>query len=152
MWTFAPRSVRYSSLPALASVTALPTSNVTVPAFGFGILPRGPRMRPSLPTMPIMSGVAIAMSNSSKPPSIWVARSAEPTTSAPASSASRALSPSAKTAIRTSRPVPCGSISVPRSCWSAWRTLSPRLKCASIVSSNFAVASSLTSLSASTGE
>ena len=71
-WTFAPRSVRYSSLPAFASRTALPTSIVTVPVFGFGISPRGPRMRPSLPTTPIWSGVAIATSKSSKPSSICV--------------------------------------------------------------------------------
>ena len=120
--------------------TALPTSIVTVPVFGFGIFPRGPRIRPSLPTTPIMSGVAIATSKSSNPSSIFVARSAEPTMSAPASSASLAFSPSANTATRTSLPVPCGSISVPRSCWSAWRTLSPRRKCASTVSSNFAAA------------
>ena len=31
----------YSILPALASVTARATSGVTVPAFGFGIRPRG---------------------------------------------------------------------------------------------------------------
>ena len=99
-WTFAPRSVRYSSLPAFASRTALPTSKVTVPVFGFGIRPRGPSTRPSRPTLPIWSGVAIATSKSVKPSSIRFARSAEPTTSAPASSASRALSPSAKTATR----------------------------------------------------
>ena len=32
-------------------------SNVIVPAFGFGIRPRRPRILPSLPTMPIVSGV-----------------------------------------------------------------------------------------------
>ena len=58
------RSVRYSTLPALTSATALPTSKVTVPLLGFGILPDGPRMRPSWPTVPIMSGVAIATSKS----------------------------------------------------------------------------------------
>ena len=40
------RSVRYSTLPALDSSTALATSIVTVPTFGFGILPAGPRIRP----------------------------------------------------------------------------------------------------------
>ena len=83
-------------------------SNVTVPVFGFGISPRGPRTRPSLPTTPIWSGVAIATSKSRNPSSIFVARSAEPTTSAPASSASRAFSPSANTATRMSFPMPCG--------------------------------------------
>ena len=46
-------------LAALASRTALPMSKVTVPTLGFGMRPRGPRTRPSLPTAPIMSGVAI---------------------------------------------------------------------------------------------
>ena len=58
------RSVRYSTLPALASLTALATSKVTVPDLGLGMRPRGPRMRPSLPTVPIMSGVAMATSKS----------------------------------------------------------------------------------------
>ena len=47
----------FNPLPALASVTARPTSGVTVPALGFGIRPRGPRILPRRPTMPIMSGV-----------------------------------------------------------------------------------------------
>ncbi len=46
------------------------TSNVTVPVFGFGIRPRGPSTRPSRPTLPIWSGVAIATSKSVKPSSI----------------------------------------------------------------------------------
>ena len=61
--------MRYSILPAFDSDTALATSIVTVPTFGLGILPCGPRMRPSLPTTGIMSGVAIATSKSVKPPS-----------------------------------------------------------------------------------
>ena len=85
------RSVRYSTLPALDSSTALATSIVTVPTFGLGILPCGPRMRPRRPTTDIMSGVAIATSKSSKPSSMRLARSSAPTTSAPASSASRGL-------------------------------------------------------------
>ena len=40
--------MRYSSLPAFASETALPTSIVTVPVFGFGMSPRGPSTRPEL--------------------------------------------------------------------------------------------------------
>src|SRR3954469_19361164 len=64
MWTMAVRSVRYSTLPAFDSSTALATSIVTVPTFGFGILPCGPSTRPSLPTTGIMSGVAIATSKS----------------------------------------------------------------------------------------
>ena len=71
--------------------------------------------------------------------------------SAPASSASRALSPSAKTATRTSLPVPFGSMSVPRSCSSAWRTFRPSRKCTSTVSSNFAPGASFSIRTASTG-
>ena len=55
-----------------------------VPDLGFGIRPRRPRMRPSLPTMPIMSGVARATSNSSQPASMRLTRSSPPTSSAPA--------------------------------------------------------------------
>ena len=152
MWTIAVRSVRYSTLPALDSSTALATSIVTVPTFGFGILPCGPRMRPSRPTTGIMSGVAIATSKSVKP-SFWIrsARSSAPTMSAPASSASFALSPRAKTAILTSLPRPCGSAIVPRSCSSAWRTFRPVRTWISTDSSNFARLSSLTSLTASVG-
>ena len=95
------RSVRYSTLPALDSSTALATSIVTVPTFGLGILPCGPRMRPRRPTTGMRSGVAIATSKSVKPSSMRSARSSAPTTSAPASSASRALSPLAKTATVT---------------------------------------------------
>ena len=59
--------MRYSILPAFDSDTALATSIVTVPTFGFGILPCGPSTRPSRPTTGIMSGVAIATSKSVKP-------------------------------------------------------------------------------------
>src|SRR3954454_3878052 len=152
MWTIAVRSVRYSTLPALDSSTALRTSMVTVPTFGFGILPCGPRMRPRRPTTGIMSGVAMATSKSVKPSSCTrVARSSAPTTSAPASSASRALSPRAKTATVTSLPSPCGSAIVPRSCSSAWRTFRPVRTWTSTDSSNFARLSSLTRRMASPG-
>ena len=53
-------------------------------------------------------GVAIATSKSVKPSSTRWARSSAPTTSAPAASASAALSPWAKTATVTSLPSPCG--------------------------------------------
>ena len=63
------RSGRCGTRPcrALNSPTVLPTSVVTVPVFGFGIRPRGPSVRPSLPTWPIRSGVAMATSKSRKP-------------------------------------------------------------------------------------
>ena len=140
-WTFAPRSVRYSSLPAFASRTA------------FADVQRH-RARLRVRHQPARAEDAAELADDAhlvgrrdrdvevgrSPPRSASARSAAPTTSAPASSASFAFSPSAKTATRTSLPVPCGSISVPRSCWSAWRTLSPRWKCTSTVSSNFAAA------------
>ena len=75
-------------------------SNVTVPDFGFGIRPRGPSFFPSRPTVPIMSGVAMATSNSNQPSSILLTRSSPPTSSAPARSASWAFSPWAKTMTR----------------------------------------------------
>jgi hypothetical protein len=58
------RSTRNSILPPLMSLTAFATSMVTVPVFGFGMSPRGPRMRPRRPTLPIMSGVATTASKS----------------------------------------------------------------------------------------
>src|SRR5215212_5020273 len=150
-WTMAVRSVRYSTLPALDSSTARPMSGVTVPTLGLGILPCGPRMRPSLPTTGIMSGVAMATSKSPKPSSTRLARSSPPTKSAPASSASRALSPWAKAATLTCLPRPCGRAIVPRSCSSAWRTFRPVRTCSSTDSSNLREPSSLSSENPSAG-
>ena len=113
-------------------------SCVTVPTFGLGISPRGPSTRPSLPTTPIMSGVASTRSNSSQPSLIRAARSSPPTASAPASRASRSFSPFANTITRTALPVPCGSETAPRTFWSAWRGSTDRLNATSAVSSNFA--------------
>src|SRR5690606_10401082 len=75
--------------------------------------------------------------------------SSAPTLSAPAASAFSALSPRAKTATLTSLPVPAGSVTTPRTIWSAWRGSTPRFIAISSVSSNLAVASSRTSLIAS---
>ena len=135
----------------MTSATALPTSNVTVPVFGLGILPDGPSTRPRRPTAPIMSGVAMATSKSVKPSSTRFTRSSPPTTCAPASSASRAFSPSANTATVTERPVPWGRAMVPRSCSSAWRTFTPRRKCASTVVSKRATSWLTSSRKASSG-
>src|SRR5215469_9484826 len=57
-WMMPVLSTRNSTLPALTSFTALATSTVTVPVFGLGMRPRGPRILPSLPTDRIISGVA----------------------------------------------------------------------------------------------
>src|SRR5579862_3843163 len=148
-WTMPALSTRYSILPALSSLTALPTSNVTVPSFGFGMRPRGPRIFPIRPTSPIRSGVATALSKSSHPSWIFLTRSSPPMKSAPASLASRSLSPFAKTATRTDRPVPCGSTTVPRTFWSACRGSTPSRTASSSVSSNLAVASLAASPTAS---
>ncbi len=99
-------STRYSILPPLASFTAVGTSNVTVPTFGFGMRPRGPRTRPSLPTAPIMSGVAMTRSKSRNPSETFATRSSLPAKSAPASRASRSFSPLANTRTRTVLPGP----------------------------------------------
>src|ERR1700749_3634733 len=77
-------STRNSIFPPLISVTALATSGVTVPVFGFGIRPRGPSTRPSRPTLPIRSGVGTTESKSRKPPWTRSIRSSEPPASAPA--------------------------------------------------------------------
>src|SRR3954447_11900959 len=58
--TIAWRSVRYSTLPAFDSFTAWAMSIVTVPSFGFGILPCGPRTRPRRPAPPAPSAGADA--------------------------------------------------------------------------------------------
>ena len=71
--------------------------------------------------------------------------------SAPASSAARAASPSANTATRTVLPEPFGRLTVPRSCWSAWRVSMPRRKSTVTVSSNLAVETSFTRFMAASG-
>ena len=118
-WTMPAFSTRNSTAPPLASLTAWATFGVTVPTFGFGIRPRGPSTLPRRPTRAIMSGDAMTRSKSMKPPLIFSYRSSAPTTSAPAARASAALASLAKTATRTSRPVPDGRFTTPRTCWSA---------------------------------
>src|SRR5687767_10329802 len=91
-----------------------------------------------------MSGVAITASKSVQPPLIRVTTSSPPMISAPASSASRSLSPCAITSTVFDLPMPCGSTSVPRTNWSALRGSTPSQTVNSTVSSNFAKAISLT--------
>src|SRR6266566_4905380 len=144
-------SVRNSTLPPLESRTARATSLVTVPDFGFGIRPRGPRIFPSGPTFAIMSGVAIAESKSVHPSCTRLTMSSPPTTSAPASWASRALSPTAKTATRTFLPVPLGSTTEPRTICSACRGSTPSRMWASTVASNLEIDVSRTIWQATSG-
>src|SRR6185295_10711436 len=103
-WTMPAFSTLNSTEPPLAPCTAPVTSMVTVPTFGFGIMPRGPRTLPSRPTRGMRSGVAMQRSKSILPPCTFSTRSSAPTTSAPAAFASSALAPRANTATRTLRP------------------------------------------------
>jgi hypothetical protein len=96
-----------------------------------------------------MSGVAMQRSKSIVPFWTMSTRSSAPTISAPAALASSALSPRAKTATRTVRPVPFGRLTTPRTIWSAWRGSTPRFIAISTVSSNFTEDRSLSSFSAS---
>src|ERR1051325_9776106 len=139
-WMIPAFSTRNSTWPPLAALTASPTFGVTVPSFGFGIRPLGPSTLPRRPTRPIMSGVAMQRSNSILPPWTISSRSSAPTTSAPASRASSAFAPLANTPTRTVLPVPLGSVTTPRTIWSAWRGSTPRFSATSMVSSNLAVA------------
>ena len=77
--------------------------------------------------------------------------SSPPTTSAPASLASRAFSPTANTPTRTDLPVPLGRETVPRSAWSALRVSRPRRNATSTVSSNLASGNFFRMLMASAG-
>src|SRR6185436_4419760 len=150
-WMIAVLSTRYSTLPALISFTALPTSNVTVPVFGLGISPRGPSTLPSLPTDFIMSGVATTASKSSQfSPWIFATMSSPPTKSAPASCASLSFSPDATTSTRLLLPPsPCGRITTPRTIWSACFGSTPSRIASSTVSSNLANAALVTVATAS---
>ena len=134
-------SRRYSILPALASVTALATSGVTVPALGLGISPLGPSTLPRRPTRPIISGEATTTSKSIQFSfMILSTKSIPPTNSAPASLAASYLSSLQNTHTLTFLPVPLGRTTAPLTCWSACLESTPRRICASIVSSNLAFA------------
>ena len=99
-----------------------------------------------------MSGVAIQRSKLISPPLTFSTRSSAPTTSAPAALASSAFAPRANTPTRTERPVPFGSVTTPRTIWSACLGSTPRFIAISIVSSNFALARSFTIFTASSTE
>ncbi|MNS88296.1 hypothetical protein D3C72_1222650 [compost metagenome] len=145
-------STRKSNLPFFSAVTASPTFIVTVPIFGFGIKPRGPRILATLETVAIISGVAIHLSKSNQPPWILATRSSAPTKSAPAFFASASFGPFAKTTTFTSLPRPCGRAIAPRTCWSDCLGSIPKRIATSIDSSNFAGAEATTSLNASSTE
>mmetsp|Transcript_24106 Transcript_24106/g.70999 ORF Transcript_24106/g.70999 Transcript_24106/m.70999 type:complete len:206 (+) Transcript_24106:552-1169(+) len=144
-------SQRNSNLPDLKSATAAATSVATVPALGDGMSPLGPSTRPSLAILGMAGGVAISTSKSRTPELMVCTRSSMPTMSAPAAVAASAMGPSASTATRTSLPVPLGSATVVRSCWSLYLGSSARRMCASAVSANLALDTSFITLMASAG-
>src|SRR5438132_1156675 len=98
------------------------------------------------------SGVAIVESKSMNPPCTFSTRSSAPTTSAPASRASRSFSPLANTATRTVLPMPWGSTMAPRTIWSACLGSTPSRIDRSTVSSNLAAGAFLTMSMASSTE
>src|SRR5271163_3360218 len=102
--------------------------------------------------MRMVSGLAMTTSKSICPALTFSARSSKPTISAPAALAASAFLPWVKTATRTVLPVPCGITVEPRTCWSYLVASTPRFTDTSTDSLNFAVANSLTSLSASSME
>src|SRR5262245_6145146 len=152
VWMLPALSTRNSTLPAFASRTARPTSNVTVPSFGFGMRPRGPSTLPSRPTCPMRSGVAIVVSKSMNPSCTRCTRSSAPITSAPASRASRSFSPLANTATRTLLPMPLGRTTAPRTIWSACLGSTPSRNERSTDSSNCAAGIALSVTIASSTE
>src|SRR5271156_986992 len=99
--------------------------------------------------MRMASGLAITTSKSIWPALTFSAKSSKPTMSAPAALAASAFLPWVNTATRTVLPVPCGITVEPRTCWSDLVASTPKFTETSTDSLNFAVANSLTSLSAS---
>ena len=95
--------------PCLISLTAFSMFSVTVPDFGFGMSPLGPKIFASLLTSFIIDGVVIATSKSIGSLEYFSIKSSEPTKSAPADFASATLSASTKTATLTSLPKEFGN-------------------------------------------
>src|SRR5581483_4009443 len=151
-WRLPPSSTRYFALPPLNSLTAVTTSAVTEPSLGFGMSFFGPRTLPSLPTTRIMPGWAMTTSKSNQPSSIFFARSAPPTSSAPAALACSARAPSANATTRFSCPIPCGNEKVPRICWSDFLASMPSFRWTSTDSSNLTFLNFLRRLSPSSIE
>ena len=125
-WMMPALSTLNSTRPALTSLIARSMSNVIVPALGFGMRPRRPRIFPSLPTRPIdvrrrERDVELEPAGLDLLDQV-LARRPRPHRRAGPPGPSR---PGAKTATRTTLPVPCGRTTVPRTIWSAWRGSTP---------------------------
>mmetsp|Transcript_6746 Transcript_6746/g.16474 ORF Transcript_6746/g.16474 Transcript_6746/m.16474 type:complete len:256 (+) Transcript_6746:2733-3500(+) len=144
-WMTAPLSCRKSTRPFLNSAIVATTSSVTVPFFGLGMSPFGPRMRAMEARPDIMPGVAMAWSKSMLAPLLSRMASTSslpPTTSAPASRAfSTSKASRANTASRVCFPVPWGSTADPRTMWSLRFGSVASFTCSSTVSTNLARAS-----------
>ena len=121
----------------------------TVPNFGFGIIPFGPRTFPSFPTLDIMSGAAIKTSKSILPELIVSIKSSEPAISAPADLASSTLSLEQITAILIFFPLPFGKSTVVLKTLSGLVLSTAREKQTSNDSTNLAFDFSLITLTAS---
>jgi hypothetical protein len=131
-------------------LTAVSTSGVTVPVFGFGMRPRGPSNLTELTDDAHGVGrgddhVEIHHAALDLLRELFHADEV----SAPAALALSAASPWVNTATRTSLPVPCGRVVAPRTAWSDLRASTPSLTATSTVSLNFAVARSLSRPTAS---
>jgi hypothetical protein len=87
-------------------------SVATVPSFGLGIKPFGPKTLPCFPILLIIAGVQTNLVKLNLPSAIFSIRSSEPTISAPLFLASSTLSASHKTAILLFFPEPFGSFTV----------------------------------------
>ena len=97
-----------SILPFLIASTVDFISFATVPNFGLGINPFGPRTFPNFPTFAIMSGVEINTSKFTFPELISLIKSSDPVISAPEDLASLSLSLPQITATLTFLPLPFG--------------------------------------------
>mmetsp|Transcript_8689 Transcript_8689/g.29844 ORF Transcript_8689/g.29844 Transcript_8689/m.29844 type:complete len:232 (+) Transcript_8689:3971-4666(+) len=150
-WTTAPLSCLKSTLPLRNSEIVAATSSVTVPFFGFGISPLGPKILAIEAKAGIMAGVAMAWSKSMSEPFdslILSTKSCPPATSAPASLAFSKSNSEAKTAMRVCLPVPWGSTADPRTMWSLRLGSVASFTWSSTVSSNLALASDSASATA----
>jgi hypothetical protein len=116
LFMIVPSSVTLNSTrPCLDYLTlSSKTSAFTrVPDLTLGIRPLGPRIRAKALREGICSGVAMILSKFKVPLAISKSRSASPIVSAPMFFRSEWNSSSAKTATRTSFPVPAGRMQVP---------------------------------------
>jgi len=137
--TFPSLSFLYSNLPALSSFRMLIKSSPTVPDFGFGMSPFGPKTFAIFPIFFIIAGVAIAMSKLIAPRDTSSTKSSPPARVAPASRSAFSSPESVKAATRTDLPLPWGRVIVPRTSWSLYFGSIPKWKWISTDGSNLTV-------------